>query len=75
MTSTRPASIITTHADGSRTSSTRRRFAPRLAEKKPAYFIPSHEFVGAEMPLHKSLRQFATDKFMSVNQSVVCHVR
>ena len=74
MLSTRPASNITVHADDSRVSSTRKQFAPQLTEKKPVNFISSDEFVGAEMPLHKALRQLATDKFSGVNQSVVRHV-
>ena len=74
MSLTRPASITTVHADGLRTTSTRRRFAPRLTEKKPVDFISSDEFVGAEMPLNRSLRQLATNKFSGVNQSVMQRV-
>lgn len=74
MLSTRPASDITVHVCGLRISSTYKRFPQKSFKKDEREFIPSNEFVGAEMPLPRAMRQLATDKALGVNQSVIFNV-
>lgn len=63
-----PSVDRTRHADGLVTSSIDKLFVSHslqdeLEEENP--FIPSHEFVGAEMPLNAAMRQLATDDLIS----------